>query len=156
MAARRSWSSFRNCQGFLAGEQLRDLLGAIIYARKAGRAIIWGIGGHVIKCGLAPVLVDLMDRGFLTGMAMNGSAAIHDFEVALSGRTSEDVERELASGRFGMARETGEQMNAAINAAAEESLGIGESLGRFIRVPPRATASVSLRRAERACRRLRA
>jgi hypothetical protein len=77
----------------------------------AARAIVWGLGGHVIKCGLAPVLIDLMQRGYATAFAMNGAAAIHDFEIALAGHTSEDVEAVLPDGRFGAAEETGREMN---------------------------------------------
>ncbi len=116
----------------LAGEKLRNLIRAILYARASDKPVIWGLGGHVIKVGLGPVLVDLMESGFVTGIAMNGSAAIHDFEVALRGTTSEEVEEQIGEGRFGMARETGEYMNAAIVAAAEGGIGMGEGLGRFI------------------------
>jgi len=116
----------------LAGESLRKLLRAILYARASSKPIIWGIGGHVIKVGLGPVLNDLMQSGFATGIAMNGSAAIHDFEVALCGTTSEEVEEQIGAGRFGMARETGEYMNAALDAAAGAGIGAGEALGRFI------------------------
>jgi hypothetical protein len=116
----------------LAGESLRQLIRALLYARSAEKPILWGIGGHVIKVGLGPVLNDLMQAGFVTGIAMNGSAAIHDFEVALQGTTSEEVEEQIGEGRFGMARETGEYMNAAVAAAAAAKLGAGEGLGRFI------------------------
>jgi hypothetical protein len=116
----------------LAGESLRNLIRAILYARSSGKPIIWGLGGHVIKVGLGPVLNDLMQSGFVTGIAMNGSAAIHDFEVALRGTTSEEVEEQLGEGRFGMARETGEYMNAAIAEAAVNSIGLGEGLGHYI------------------------
>jgi deoxyhypusine synthase len=117
----------------LAGESLRKLIRAVLYARSSGKPILWGFGGHVIKVGLGPVINDLMQAGFVTGMAMNGSAAIHDFEVALRGTTSEEVEEQLGEGRFGMARETGEYMNTAINSAASDQIGLGEGLGRFIR-----------------------
>jgi hypothetical protein len=103
---------------------------AITAARARGRAIIWGLGGHVIKCGLAPVLADLMQRGYATAFAMNGAAAIHDFEIALAGHTSEDVEAVLPDGRFGAAEETGREMNAAIAAGDRDALGMGEALGR--------------------------
>jgi len=116
----------------LAGESLRNLIRALLYARSSGRGIIWGLGGHVIKVGLGPVITDLMRAGFVTGIAMNGSAAIHDFEVALRGTTSEDVEQQIDEGRFGMARETAEYMNASIDHAAVNSIGLGEALGRFI------------------------
>jgi hypothetical protein len=116
----------------LAGESLRTLIRAVLYARASNKPIIWGLGGHVLKVGLGPVLIDLMQSGFITGIAMNGSAAIHDFEIALKGSTSEEVEAQLGEGRFGMARETGEYMNGAISAGASASLGMGESLGAFI------------------------
>jgi hypothetical protein len=117
----------------LAGESLRKLIRAILYARASGKPILWGFGGHVIKVGLGPIMNDLMHSGFVTGIAMNGSAAIHDFEVALRGTTSEEVEEQIGEGRFGMARETGQYMNAAIRAAATDRIGLGEGLGRFIR-----------------------
>src|SRR5437773_7863818 len=116
----------------LAGNDLRALIRAILYARSSNKPIIWGFGGHVLKVGLGPVINDLMQAGFITGIAMNGSAAIHDFEIALCGSTSEDVEEQIEGGRFGMARETAEYMNGAIAEAASNSIGIGESLGLFI------------------------
>jgi hypothetical protein len=90
------------------------------------------MGGHVIKCGLAPVLIDLMRRGYATAFAMNGSAAIHDFEIALAGHTSEDVEAVLPDGRFGAAEETGREMNVAIAKGDGDGLGMGEALGRAL------------------------
>jgi len=116
----------------LAADGFRAVVDAVAAARAAGRAIIWGMGGHVIKCGLAPVLVDLMRRGYVTAFAMNGSAAIHDFEIALAGHTSEDVEAVLPDGRFGSAEETGREMNRAIAAGDREGLGMGEALGRWL------------------------
>jgi hypothetical protein len=116
----------------LAGDAFRAVVEAIAQAREKQRAILWGMGGHVIKCGLAPVLIDLMRRGYATGFAMNGSAAIHDFEIALAGHTSEDVEEALTDGRFGAAEETGREMNRAIAGGAAEGLGMGESLGRWL------------------------
>ena len=116
----------------LAADQLRTLIRAMLYAHTTGKPIIWGLGGHVIKVGLGPVLVDLMQAGFVNGIAMNGAAAIHDFEVAYGGATSEEVEEQLTGGRFGMARETGEYMNAAVEQAHADAIGMGEGLGRFI------------------------
>ena len=116
----------------LAGESLRNLIRAINYARASNKAIIWGMGGHVIKVGLGPVINDLMQHGFVTAVAMNGSAAIHDFEVAMGGATSEEVGDVLGSGKFGMVRETAEQMNGAINAARGQGIGLGEALGQAI------------------------
>ena len=114
----------------LAADSLRAVVAAIAAARARGRAIVWGLGGHVIKCGLAPVLIDLMQRGYATAFAMNGAAAIHDFEIARAGHTSEDVEAVLPDGRFGAAEETGREMNAAISAGDHDGLGMGEALGR--------------------------
>ena len=109
----------------LAAQELRGVVEAILNARRLSKPVLWGIGGHVIKCGLAPVLIDLMHRGFVTGFAMNGSASIHDFEIALAGYTSENVEAVLADGRFGSAEETGREWNNAL----QRNSGIGESLG---------------------------
>jgi len=119
----------RSMPRILAGDSLRAVVAAILAARAAGKPVLWGLGGHVVKCGLAPVLIDLMERGCATAFAMNGAAAIHDFEIALAGHTSEDVETALADGSFGAAEETGREMNQAV-AAAEDSVGMGEALGR--------------------------
>lgn len=112
----------------LAVPGFQAVIEAIWEARNKQKAILWGLGGHVIKCGLAPVLSDLMSRGFATGFAMNGSASIHDFEIALAGYTSEDVEAVLPDGRFGSAEETGREWNNALS----ENLGIGEALGQAL------------------------
>jgi hypothetical protein len=116
----------------LAGDSFRAVVDALYAARQGRRAILWGMGGHVIKCGLAPVLLDLMHRGYATGFALNGSAAIHDFEIALAGHTSEDVEAVLPDGRFGAAEETGREMNCAIVEGARDGIGMGEALGRAL------------------------
>jgi hypothetical protein len=116
----------------LAGDSFRAVVEAFAAARAQKRAIIWGMGGHVIKCGLAPVLIDLMQRGYATAFALNGSSAIHDFEIALAGHTSEDVEAVLPDGRFGAAEETGRDMNRAIAEGDREGLGMGEALGKWL------------------------
>jgi hypothetical protein len=116
----------------LGARNLRDLAHAIVRARSDGKQVLWGLGGHVIKTGLAPVLIDLMDRGLVTGVALNGSGIIHDFEIALIGSTSEDVEEQLEQGAFGMAEETGQGINQAISDGVADGLGIGESLGRYL------------------------
>jgi hypothetical protein len=113
----------------LAADALRDVLAALWNAREKKRAILWGLGGHVIKCGLADVLLDLARRGWVSGFVMNGAASIHDFEIAIGGATSEDVEAVLPDGRFGVAEETGREMNAAIAAGYRERIGMGEALG---------------------------
>jgi hypothetical protein len=117
---------------FLAAEDLRQLLGAVQTARKGKKAILWGIGGHVIKVGLGPVLIDLMERGFVSGIAMNGAALVHDFEIAIAGNTSEDVDAGIGDGEFGMARETGEQLNEIAKDAARSGIGYAEAAGRFL------------------------
>lgn len=116
----------------LAADSLRAVIDALACARRDKRAILWGMGGHVIKCGLAPVLLDLMRRAYATGFAFNGSASIHDFEIALAGQTSEDVESVLPDGRFGAAEETGREMNEAIVCGDRDSIGMGEALGRAL------------------------
>ena len=114
----------------LGAQGLRDLAQAILRASQAGRPILWGLGGHVIKTGLSPILIDLMDRGFVSAIALNGSGVIHDYEIALIGSTSEDVDAQLEQGAFGMADETGCGINQAIREGAGSGLGIGESVGR--------------------------
>jgi hypothetical protein len=130
----------------LAADSLRAVAAAVAEARARRRAIIWGMGGHVIKCGLAPVLIDLIRRGYATAFAMNGSAAIHDFEIALAGHTSEDVEAVLPDGRFGAAEETGREMNVAIAKGNGDGLGMGEALGRALdaQAPPHGECSLVL------------
>jgi len=90
------------------------------------------MGGHVIKCGLGDVLLDLMRRGWISAFVMNGAASIHDFEIAIAGQTSEEVEAVLPDGRFGAAEETGRDMNLAVVEGVRDGIGIGESLGRFL------------------------
>ncbi|HET9532317.1 MAG TPA: hypothetical protein VFQ92_18305 [Blastocatellia bacterium] len=128
----------------LAARDLGELSRLIRRAKESNRAIIAGLGGHVIKTGLGPVLIDLMRQGFVTAFVLNGSALIHDFEIALAGATSEDVDSSLGRGGFGMAEETGRLINDAIKAGAADRLGMGESLGRFLhsRQPPFASSSL--------------
>ncbi|MBI5086203.1 MAG: hypothetical protein HZB13_16590 [Acidobacteria bacterium] len=129
----------------LAADSLRAVAAAILKARAGGRAIIWGIGGHVVKCGLGPILIDLMDRGLVSAIAMNGAASIHDFEIAIAGATSEDVEAVLPDGRFGAAEETGREMNDTLAHAARHGLGAGEALGaRLDLIAKSESASASL------------
>lgn len=113
----------------LAADSLRSVVDALIAARARNKMILWGLGGHVIKCGLAPILIDLMRRGYATGFALNGAAAIHDFEIAIAGQTSEDVEAVLPDGSFGAAEETGREFNAALKQC---EAGFGESLGKHL------------------------
>lgn len=116
----------------LAGRDLRRTIGAIASAYRDERTVVMGMGGHVIKVGLNPLVVDLMRRGILSAVAMNGAGIIHDLEVALTGKTSEDVAAALADGAFGMARETAAHINAAIGEAGLNALGLGEAVGRRI------------------------
>jgi len=116
----------------LAGETIRALRDEILRARDRGRPVLWGLGAHVVKVGLSPVIVDLMERGFVTGIALNGAGVVHDFEIAVAGATSEDVAAGLASGSFGMARETGEETNRAIVLGDRDGLGLGAALGRYL------------------------
>jgi len=116
----------------LAGEDLRALLGAIHGAKKAKKAVLWGIGGHVIKVGLGPVLIEMMRAGFVSGLAMNGAALIHDFEIALAGQTSEDVDAALEDGKFGMAEETGSGINEIAKLAQRIRIGYGEAAGQYL------------------------
>ncbi|HEY6290463.1 MAG TPA: hypothetical protein VI455_02745 [Terriglobia bacterium] len=122
----------KSLPGILAGESFRGVIDALQRARRGKQPIIWGLGGHVIKVGLGPILIDLMERGYATAFALNGAALIHDFEVALVGSTSEDVPAVLGKGQFGMAEETGRYLNEAIAAGDREGIGIGESGGRFL------------------------
>ncbi len=118
--------------GFLSAADFRAFLRRLRRAKSRRRAIIAGCGAHVLKVGLSPVVIDLMDEGWITGLALNGACVVHDFELAYCGRTSEDVADEIRTGEFGMARETGELVNGAIAAGAADGLGLGEAVGRFI------------------------
>jgi hypothetical protein len=141
--AGRSFADFlASLPAVLAGKEFRQVVEAVVTARRKRRPVILGVGAHVIKCGLSPVIIDLMRRGVVTGVAFNGAGAIHDFEVALIGETSEDVAAGLKQGTFGMVRETGEMINRAVNRVLERpQAGMGELLGEEIvetRAPCRA------------------
>ena len=112
--------------------ELIEVADRIIAARRAGAPVICMFGGHVIKRGLAPILIDLMERGVITHLASNGAATIHDFEIGLVGQTSEDVATSIEDGSFGMAEETGAYMNLAIQAGIPLGMGAGEALGKWI------------------------
>ena len=129
-ASVRRW--VKSLPRILAGETFRNVIDALQRARKDKRQIIWGLGGHVIKVGLGPILIDLMRRGYATCFALNGAAMIHDFEIALVGATSEDVPAALGQGEFGMADETGRYLNQAITAGDQRGIGIGEAVGGFL------------------------
>jgi hypothetical protein len=128
----------------LAAADFKSVVRAMDAARRADGGIVWGLGAHVIKTGLGPVIIDLMERGFVSAIATNGAAIIHDFEIALVGATSEDVDEALGPGRFGMADETGRLLNGAINDGVAQGLGIGQAVTRFLaaKEPQFARASV--------------
>src|SRR5579864_361968 len=116
----------------LAAADFKAIVRSLVDAKRDDAGIVWGLGAHVIKTGLGPVLIDLMDRGFVSAIATNGAAVIHDFEVALVGATSEDVDEALGPGRFGMADETGRLLNGAIVDGVGAGLGFGQSVVRFL------------------------
>ena len=122
----------------LAVQNLRELASRMRRARRLGKPIIWGIGGHVIKTGLGPVIVDLMNRRLVTAIAANGSVLVHDAEIAMVGSTSEDVDATLGEGAFGGAEETGKLLNDAAVEGARDAVGLGEAVGRaLLKTEPR-------------------
>ena len=125
-------SFLRFLPDILAAADLKAVVGAMVTAKRTGAGIVWGLGAHVVKTGLGPLLVDLMDRGFVSALATNGAGVIHDFEIALAGMTSEDVDGALGPGEFGMAEETGRLLNTAINTGVAGGLGIGQAVGQFL------------------------
>lgn len=120
----------KSLPNILGVQSLRELSGRIRRAKQAGKPIIWGLGGHVIKVGLAPVIIDLMRHGFVTAIAANGSVLVHDAEIALVGSTSEDVDATLGEGAFGASEETGHLLNTAAREGMRDGIGLGEALGR--------------------------
>ena len=115
----------------LAAADFKAVVQAIVSAQRQS-GIVWGIGAHVIKTGLSPVLIDLMKRGFVSAIATNGAGVIHDFEVALVGATSEDVDEALGPGRFGMAEETGRLLNEAVTTLVAKGMGLGQAVGHYL------------------------
>jgi deoxyhypusine synthase len=122
----------KSLPNILAVQNLRALASEIRRARDLKKPIIWGIGGHVIKTGLAPIIIDLLRRGFVTGVAANGSVLVHDSEIAMVGSTSEDVDATLGKGVFGGAEETGKLLNNAARDGARDGIGLGEAIGRAL------------------------
>ena len=135
---------FQGLPNILAGADLREAAERLAAAKKAGRPVILGLGGHVIKVGLGPVIIDLMERGLIDGLAANGSVLVHDAEAALVGATSEDVGATLGSGDFGVTGRTGELINKAIKLAALTNTGLGRQMGRALTAlgPPHLKVSV--------------
>ncbi len=129
-------SSFRvfldSLPNILAGREIRDVIAAICTAYADNRTVIFGMGAHVIKVGLNPIIIDLMERGIITGVAMNGAGIIHDAELAMIGRTSEDVAAALDDGSFGMAQETCAFLSQAVKNVKDNKIGLGEAVGRAI------------------------
>ena len=116
----------------LIARDLKEVVRLVGEARRKDRAVIFAMGGHVIKCGLGDIIIDLMRRGIISAIVMNGAASIHDFEIAMIGETSENVQAVLGEGAFGMAEETGRMHNEAVKAAYETNTGLGSSLGGYI------------------------
>ena len=128
-----SFSSFYDSfPQILASQNLRSLVDAIVAAHKKKKMVILMMGAHVIKCGLSPLIIDLMERGVIKAVALNGAGIIHDTEIAMIGRTSEDVGEGIVDGTFGMAKETASFINQAINSGFAKGLGIGEAVGANI------------------------
>lgn len=141
----RSFAAFINAlPNILVAADFKAVVAAIADAKRNQRAVIVMLGGHVVKTGLAPVLIELMQRGVITHLGMNGAAAIHDYEVARFGATSEDVARGLRDGTFGMAEETGRELNDAFVRGAAHGWGMGESVSRALREKALAHPELSL------------
>jgi len=133
LGAEKSFTRFvRSLPNILAGSDFKEFISVMGKAKKRNRAIIFGLGAHVIKVGLSPIIIDLMKEGWITALALNGAGIIHDFEIAFTGQTSEDVQLQVKNGYFGMAQETGQMLNDAINLGEEKGLGLGEAVGEMI------------------------
>jgi hypothetical protein len=122
----------RSLPNILAVQSIREVASRMRRARELGKPIVWGIGGHVIKTGLSPIIIDLMKLGLVNAIAGNGSVLIHDAEIAMAGWTSEDVDATLGEGVFGGAEETGRLLNDAARDGAREQIGLGEALGKAV------------------------
>lgn len=122
----------RRLPAVLGAADLREVVQRVCKARAQDRPVLLGMGAHPIKVGLSPIIIDLMERGVLTGVAMNGAGIIHDAEMALAGRTSEDVAESLADGSFGMSHETADFLNRAIAQERGVDLGLGAAVGRAL------------------------
>jgi len=123
---------FNSLPGLLKAKDLREVVKAVLVARRKNKPVIFLMGAHVIKCGLSPLVIELIERGIVTAVAMNGAGVIHDFEIAYCGSTSEDVAVALKDGSFGMARQTADYINAAIHEGVSQSKGLGESVGMMM------------------------
>jgi len=132
MPARGADVFFENLPAFLKANDLKALIKAIISARRRNKPVIVMAGGHVIKVGLSPILIDLLERGWISGLCLNGAGVIHDCEIAFAGRTSEDVAEGIRDGSFGMAAETAERYAEIVRAAGENGIGLGQAAGLII------------------------
>ncbi len=128
----------------LAASDFRAVVAAMRSARAADRGLVWGFGAHLLKVGLGPVLIDLMARGYVSAIAINGAGVIHDTEIALAGQTSEDVDAALGAGQFGMSEETGRGVNDAITEGVGRGLGLGQSVVEWLAALEPAHADVSV------------
>jgi hypothetical protein len=141
-ASFKTW--FDSLPALLGAAEIRRVVDAIVAAKRRNAGIVWGVGAHVIKTGVSPVLIDLMERGYVSALAMNGAGIIHDFEIAMAGATSEDVDEGLGPGRFGMAEETGTLLNEAIRGARAANTGLGRGVAAFLAEQHAQHASKSL------------
>ena len=133
--AKKSFAGFyQSLPNILKAKEIRKVVEGVCRAHKKKKAVIFMAGAHVIKCGLSPVVIELIKRRIITCIALNGAGIIHDFEIALLGRTSEDVGRGLRQGRFGMARETADFLNQAVQLGVRQGLGLGNSVAQKISV----------------------
>ncbi|MDY6862676.1 MAG: hypothetical protein SV062_06770, partial [Thermodesulfobacteriota bacterium] len=123
---------FSSVPNILAGNKIREIVSRWVEANLQQKIISFGMGAHVIKVGLGPLIVDLMEKGYISHVALNGAGIIHDVEIAFQGETSEEVEEVIHSGKFGMAEETGQFINDAIVKGVKKGWGLGESVGRKI------------------------
>lgn len=128
----------------LAIKDLKELAKSVLNAVERKRAVMLAMGAHVIKVGLSPLIIDLMENGILTSISVNGACLVHDLEIALEGKTSEDVEKHLKDGSFGVARETGEIINRASLLCLQEDIGLGEAMGRVMAETPLSYPEYSL------------
>ena len=128
-----TFSDFLNSlPDILAAKHIKEIASLIANARKTNKVVVAALGAHVIKVGLSPVIIDLMERGIIHAVALNGACIVHDFEIAYAGKTSEDVDAELSKGTFGMAEETGKYLNNTIKKGVKKGWGIGKSVGEMI------------------------
>jgi hypothetical protein len=123
---------FQSLPRVLASAELREAVKGFVQAHAGGKMVILGMGAHPIKVGLSPIIIQLLEQGVIRAVAMNGAGVVHDLEIAMVGRTSEDVERELSSGSFGMVDETSRTINTAISEGKDQGWGIGQSVSRRI------------------------